>query len=116
MAFKLGRSMDRNKREYFTGCLLGGAVGDALGWPVEFYTMAEIIKPFGVNGIVDLVPGENGLYEITDDTQMTLFTAEGLLRTWTTACQNGEAPDFTATLRHSYRCWLKTQGQWLHRL
>lgn len=103
--------MDRDKSKYFAGCLLGGAVGDALGWPVEFDAMAEIIKRFGVNGIVDLVPGENGLYEITDDTQMTLFTAEGLLRTWTTACQTGEVPDFTATVRHSYRCWLKTQSE-----
>ncbi len=26
----------------FTGCLVGGAVGDALGWPVEFMSLAEI--------------------------------------------------------------------------
>lgn len=29
--------MNRNKQEYFTGCLLGGAVGDALGWPIELH-------------------------------------------------------------------------------
>ncbi|MGF7186531.1 ADP-ribosylglycohydrolase [Desulfitispora alkaliphila] len=33
--------MKRNK-DYFRGCLLGGAIGDALGWPVEFMTAEEI--------------------------------------------------------------------------
>ncbi len=74
--------MNRNSREFFTGCLLGGAVGDALGWPVEFADMGEIIGRFGPDGIINMVPGAGGFYEITDDTQMTLFTAEGLLRAW----------------------------------
>ena len=39
--------MNRNKREHFTGTLLGGAVGDALGWPVEFAGMGEINDRFG---------------------------------------------------------------------
>ena len=56
-----------------------------------------------------MVPGENGLYEITDDTQMTLFTAEGLLRAWTSARHIGGVPDFSAALRVSYDCWLQTQ-------
>jgi ADP-ribosylglycohydrolase len=102
---------DRNIREHFTGCLLGGAVGDALGWPVEFKDMDEIYKEYGPEGIQDMEPGEGGLFEITDDTQMTLFTAEGLLRAWTTARHIGGVPDFTATVRSSYLCWLNTQGE-----
>ena len=58
-----------------------------------------------------MVPGEGGLYEITDDTQMTLFTAEGLIRSWTTARHSGGVPDFAATVKHSYHCWLETQGE-----
>jgi len=27
--------MKRNQ-DFFRGCLLGGAIGNALGWPVEF--------------------------------------------------------------------------------
>jgi ADP-ribosyl-[dinitrogen reductase] hydrolase len=103
--------MDRNKREYFSGCLLGGAVGDALGRPVEFKDWAEIAEEYGPAGILDMVPGEGGLFEITDDTQMTLFTAEGLLRAWTTARHAGGVPDFAAAVKHSYLCWLKTQGE-----
>jgi ADP-ribosylglycohydrolase len=72
--------MEKRSKEYFRGCLLGGAIGDALGWPVEFLKLNEIKKKYGEDGITDLVAGINGKAEITDDTQMTLFTAEGLLR------------------------------------
>lgn len=103
--------MSRNTREHFTGCLLGGAVGDALGWPVEFKDREEIEKEYGPVGIQDMKPGEGGLFEITDDTQMTLFTAEGLLRAWTTARHNGGVPNFATAVRRSYLCWLATQGE-----
>ncbi|MFC0667126.1 ADP-ribosylglycohydrolase family protein [Azotobacter chroococcum] len=62
------------------GCLLGGAVGDALGAPVEFLHWAGIERQFGTRGIVDFVPAYGQLGAITDDTQMMLFTDEGLLR------------------------------------
>ena len=102
---------NRNIREHFTGCLLGGAVGDALGWPIEFNDMESVIQKYGSAGIQELEPGEGNLFEITDDTQMTLFTAEGLLRAWTSARHTGGVPDFAATVRGSYLCWLKTQGE-----
>ena len=38
--------MTRDTREHFTGCLLGGAVGDALGWPVEFESIEAITKEY----------------------------------------------------------------------
>lgn len=63
------------------GCLLGGAVGDALGAPVEFLPWLDIRREFGADGIRDFVPAYGLLGAITDDTQMMLFTAEGLLRT-----------------------------------
>ena len=59
-----------------------------------------------------MAPGEAGLYEITDDTQMSLFTAEGLLRAWTTTCHYcGGVPNFGVAVRHSYMNWLTTQGE-----
>jgi ADP-ribosylglycohydrolase len=64
-------------RDRFRGSLLAGAVGDALGAPVEFWSLVDIrarLGPEGVTGYVD----DEAL--ITDDTQMTLFTAEGLIR------------------------------------
>ncbi len=103
--------MNRIGLNYYSGCLLGGAVGDALGWPIEFNDMDYVIQKYGANGIQDMVPGEGNLFEITDDTQMTLFTAEGLLRAWTSSRHFGSTPDFTANVRHSYFSWLKTQGE-----
>ena len=85
--------MDKNRREQYTDCLLGGAVGDALGWPVEFSGFDEIVWDYGAEGIRGPVPGEGGFYEITDDTQMTLFTAEGLLRAWAGARHHGGVPE-----------------------
>ena len=106
--------IDQNQREQFTGCLLGGAVGDALGWPVEFARMNEIVRIYGPGGIRELVPGAEGLFEITDDTQMTLFTGEGLLRAWSSARHHGDVQDFAAATRRSYLCWLETQGESPH--
>ena len=71
--------MKRNK-EHYRGCLFGGAIGDAFGSLFEFLSINAIREKFGEAGITDLVSAESGLAEITDDTQMTLFTAEGILR------------------------------------
>ena len=67
-------------RSRFQGCVLGGAVGDALGAPVEFMKRDAILRRFGAAGITTYAPANGGLGTITDDTQVALFTAEGLLR------------------------------------
>jgi ADP-ribosylglycohydrolase len=59
------------------GCLLGGALGDALGYQVEFENVDEIAARCGGLG----VPARLGFLRrplVSDDTQMTLFVAEGL--------------------------------------
>ena len=97
-------------RDRFRGCLLGGAVGDALGAPVEFMPRSEIIALFGEPGIRDYVPAYGRVGAITDDTQMTLFTAEGMLRGWVRFKERGIGPSFAATTAHAYLRWLETQG------
>lgn len=83
------------------GCLVGGAVGDALGFPVEFFEDMKIFKKYGENGITDYEL-HNGVAQISDDTQMTLFTAEGILfsQSWETMVESIYA---------SYLNWYKTQ-------
>jgi ADP-ribosylglycohydrolase len=74
------------------GCLLGGAVGDALGAPVEFLSLQEIRDKFGPAGIHDYARAYGRRGAIADDTQMTLFTAEGLLRATMRWLDRGNLP------------------------
>ena len=58
------------------GCLVGGAIGDALGYPVEFWDEQKIIERYGDKGISEYsLDSKSGKALISDDTQMTLFTA-----------------------------------------
>lgn len=88
------------------GSLIGGAVGDALGYPVEFINSFEGIQVrYGVNGITrfDVQSGDTGKAVVSDDTQMTLFTANGLLN----APKLGIEPKYA--ICRAYLEWLETQ-------
>lgn len=97
-------------KERFVGCIVGGAVGDALGGSVEFMSRSAIIERFGPPGITSYAPAYGGTGTITDDTQMTLFTAEGLLRAWLRDCDGGISCFAAATAR-AYLRWFITQGE-----
>lgn len=99
----------KRTKDHFRGCLLGGAIGDALGWPVEFMGIEEIKRKYGESGITDLVEGANGKAEVTDDTQMTLFTAEGILMAESMWKTNGKC-DVTTSVYRAYLRWLHTQN------
>jgi ADP-ribosylglycohydrolase len=92
----------------FAGCLLGGAVGDALGAPVEFSDWPTIQADFGEAGIQDYAPAYGRRGAITDDTQLTLFTAEGLIRARNRFLDRG-TDDVAPTLHRAYERWLLTQ-------
>ncbi len=95
--------------EKVRGCLLGGAVGDALGAPVEFLSLAEIGRSYGPGGpaVFDAAYGAAGC--VTDDTQMTLFTAEGLIRAVVRQREKGICHP-PSVVHHAYLRWLHTQG------
>lgn len=92
----------------FRGCLIGGAAGDALGYAVEFLDEETIFSRYGENGITeyDLV---NGVAEISDDTQMTLFTANGLLLGTTRGMTRGIMGSYPSYIAFCYKDWLRTQ-------
>ena len=100
---------DSKLRSRFRGCLLGGAVGDALGAPVEFLDLDEIVRAYGERGICDYAPAYGKLGAITDDTQMTLFTAEAVLSAHLAAALQSHEPDFFRAAAVSYSRWLMTQ-------
>ncbi len=91
------------------GCLLGGAVGDALGAAIEFDRLPAIRSKYGPAGLTDYAPAYGRLGAITDDTQMTLFTAEGLIQAAARMEGKGIAHP-TSMIYHAYLRWLDTQG------
>ena len=97
-----------NRLERVKGCLLGGAVGDALGAPVEFLEWSAIEAMFGPQGITDFVPAYGITGAISDDTQMMLFTAEGLMRAFVRGSSRGVC-HVPSIVHHSLLRWLMTQ-------
>lgn len=78
-ATELGTIMELLSR--FQGCIVGLAVGDALGRPTEFlHTLAAIRARFGTEGVTDLEPDGHPAGTFTDDTQMSLCVARALVR------------------------------------
>ena len=94
----------------FRGCLLAGAAGDALGYEVEFMSEREIFSRFGEAGIKEYCL-HNGAAQISDDTQMTLFTAAGLLTGATREMTRGAMDGYTDGIRRSYKDWYRTQTE-----
>jgi ADP-ribosylglycohydrolase/predicted protein tyrosine phosphatase len=92
----------------YIGCMTGGAVGDALGAPVEFLKTEDIRQIYGSSGITDYDEAFGRIGAITDDTQMTLFTAEGLLRAWTRGSLRGVCHPPSMVYKACLR-WLRTQ-------
>ncbi|MDE7250240.1 MAG: TIGR02452 family protein, partial [Lachnospiraceae bacterium] len=92
------------------GSLFGGAVGDALGYPVEFLDEEKIFSRYGENGIreYELDPASEKAL-ISDDTQMTLFTANGILMADTRGAMRGIGGIPHVYIPMSYLDWLRTQ-------
>lgn len=98
------------KVDRFRGCLIGGAAGDALGYAVEFMQDTEIFRRYGADGITEYdLTGE--VAQISDDTQMTLFTATGLLLGTTRGMIRGIMGPYSGYIGSSYQDWLKTQEE-----
>lgn len=107
-----GDAVKRDKEknlDVIRGSLFGGAMGDALGYPVEFLNREEILKRFGDNGISEYVLNSKGLAEISDDTQMTLFTATGILVGITRGNLRGIMGPLEGYIWKSYTNWCEMQ-------
>lgn len=93
------------------GCFIGGAVGDALGYAVEFQKEEHIFSKYGERGITDYeLDRTTGKALISDDTQMTLFTANGLLVGDTRGHLRGIQAWPRSYVAMSYNDWLRTQN------
>ena len=96
-------------RDKIRGCLFGGAAGDALGYPVEFFSAAQIKAQYGRDGITSYRYAPDGTALISDDTQMSLFTANGVLIGDTRGSLRGIAAAPSSYVAMAYNDWLTTQ-------
>lgn len=87
--------------------LLGGALGDSLGYAVEFDAIGAIRAKFGEAGLTSFEQLDGGSH-FSDDTQMTLYTVDGLVEALEWA-NDGVAADEIACLWLAYLRWLATQ-------
>ncbi len=91
------------------GSLMAGAAGDALGYTVEFMSRNSILSRYGTNGITEFELDGNGKALISDDTQMTLFTANGMLMGVTRGCMRGIGGQPEMYVDGAYLDWYYTQ-------
>jgi ADP-ribosylglycohydrolase/protein tyrosine phosphatase (PTP) superfamily phosphohydrolase (DUF442 family) len=104
---------DESSTARVLGCILGGAVGDAFGYAIEFEHWDAICRQHGPRGLREPVL-QRGKLVVSDDTQMTLFTLEAMA-----VALAGQLPSlFNETLmrpmqaacRRAYLRWGITQG------
>ncbi|MBS6195259.1 MAG: ADP-ribosylglycohydrolase family protein [Clostridiales bacterium] len=83
------------------GSMLGGAIGDAMGYPIEFVrNNIPHMKDYQL---------KDGKALISDDTQMMLFTACGLMAGHTRAMMRGISGEAWMYIEIAYKEWLDTQ-------
>lgn len=91
------------------GSLMAGAAGDALGYEVEFMSRKAIVSRYGEWGITRFELAPNGKALISDDTQMTLFTANGMLMGLTRGYMRGIGGRPEKYVDMAYLDWYYTQ-------
>jgi len=96
-------------RDCIRGSLMAGAAGDALGYPVEFRSRNTIISRYGEPGITRFELAGNGKALVSDDTQMTLFTANGMLMGLTRGYMRGIGGEPENYVNAAYVDWYYTQ-------
>ncbi len=101
---KVTRYMDK-----FEGAFFGSALGDAFGYPLMNMSFEEICETFEKNGAKELaVSRKTGTALFTEATQMSLFTADGIL--WAhnehAEYENSAVANYVF---YSYQLWLYMQ-------
>jgi len=94
------------------GCMMGGAIGDALGYTIEFMDENSIFRRYGEKGIQEYeLDSKTGKALISDDTQMSLFTATGIMYGDTRGCMRGVGANPYVYVSRAYDDWLRTQTE-----
>lgn len=101
----------RERQSYYRGCLLGLAVGDAMGYTVDDRSLTQIRQDYGPNGLLgyDLV---NGYAEISSYTQIAAFACNGLLLGITRGQMTGKMAPYVKYVALALREWAASQRGW----
>jgi ADP-ribosylglycohydrolase len=105
-----GRAEQQDFRSRVRGTLLGAAVGDALGAPVDGLSLDGIQEAHGPDGLADLAPAHGRRGAVTHLTQLTLFSVDGLIRAQVRRDTGAWHPP--TDLHRAYRRWAATQRDW----
>ncbi|MDT0403259.1 ADP-ribosylglycohydrolase family protein [Streptomyces edwardsiae] len=105
-----GRGEQQDFRSRVRGTLLGVALGDALGAPVDTLTTAAIREAHGREGLTELAPAYGRRGAVTHHTQLTLFTVDGLIRAQVRRDTGAWHPP--TDLHRAYLRWAATQRDW----
>lgn len=109
---KYGEKEEERKRrvkDCIRGSLMAGAAGDAIGYPIEFMSRNAILARYGDKGITEFKLDSDGKALVSDDTQMTLFTANGMLMGLTRGYMRGIGGDPKDYVDGAYIDWYYTQ-------
>ncbi len=89
--------------------MLGLALGDALGAPVEFLDLEQILKEYGPDGICGLEPWRDfRAGHFSDDTQMSIATARGCIDAYL-SLRHGQEWHPAQSVYRRYLTWLRSQ-------
>lgn len=101
--------LEKRVQDCIRGSLMAGAAGDALGYAVEFKSRESILARYGKWGITEFELNARGKALISDDTQMTLYTANGILMGLTRGYMRGIGGEPQYYVSCAYQDWYRTQ-------
>ena len=104
-----GEYLKLRTKDRIRGSMMAGAAGDALGYTVEFMSRRSIIEQYGSKGITKFDLSSDGKALVSDDTQMTLFTACGMLMGVTRGYMRGIGGQPEKYVDGAYLDWYYTQ-------
>ncbi len=105
-----GRTEQQDFRSRVRGTLLGVAVGDALGTPVDGTDLDGIRAAHGPDGPAEMTVAHGRRGAVTHLTQLTLFSVDGLIRAQVRRDTGAWHPP--TDLHRAYRRWETTQRDW----
>ncbi|MDD6572094.1 MAG: ADP-ribosylglycohydrolase family protein [Thermoflexaceae bacterium] len=101
---------EMDAKDRYIGCIIGGAIGDGMGYAVEGLSSYEITEQFSQEGITEPFPDEEtGKALISDDTQMVLFTMDGMMWAYIRCNSRGIGSYEASGVWQSYARWYYTQ-------